>query len=64
MILRKIQSRTAFTKKKKKAKTDRKLTICKYNILSLNHNPKSKKKIILNSKLINNSEKLLIIIIV
>jgi hypothetical protein len=63
MILRKIQSRTAFTKKKK-AKTDRKLTICKYNILSLNHNPKSKKKKILNSKLINNSEKLLIIIIV
>jgi hypothetical protein len=46
MILRKIQSRTAFTKKKKKVKTDRKLTNCKYNILSLNHNPKSRKKIL------------------
>ena len=45
MILRKIQSRTAFTKKKK-TKTDRKLTNCKYNILSLNHNPQSRKKIL------------------
>jgi hypothetical protein len=61
MILKKIQSRTALTKKK--TKTDRKLTNYKYNILSLNHNPKSKKKI-LNSKLITNSKKLLIIIIV